>query len=321
MSGFADIDSLTRLEGATDSTPIGNVGDSLKVAQTQTVPALPVMGSGSLTALNTEVVFDNSAGYSTIACGLTGTWVGTITPAVSVDGTNWLNWECTDRTTIYTSHTANGVFCADISNWRYFRLRMTAYTSGTASVSYFVTNNKATNQRVIVNTQTASSGGNSSRSQVVGIDTEHDKAHLGLLFDCSHVGSANANGFVRIALTTGAQTEHSVFQVFSTYQCEFTIYEGSTTTKGATITEHNHNRASANTPLTTAQVVTAVTTSGTAFFGPVRFGSAGGNSSAINLPRGQEWILKTATEYLIEVKSLQNNNDITIVVDHYRNQA
>jgi hypothetical protein len=122
-------------------------------------------------------------------------------------------------------------------------------------------------------------------------------------------------------MTTGAQTQHSVFMVISEFQCEFTIYEGSTTTKGATLTEYNHNTGSANTSLNTIQVVTAVTATGTAKQGPLRFGSSGGSSSTVILPRNNEWMFKANTEFLIEVKSLVNNNDITIVCWNYRNQA
>lgn len=284
-------------------------------------PTSPATGSGSLTALNTDVIFDNSAGYSAISFVITGTWVATISPAVSVDNSNYTAWEAMDRATVYTSMTANGTFTANIANHRYFRLRMTAYTSGTASVSYFATANPSVNQRVLVNTQTSSTAGATSRQQVVGIDTAHDKIHLGLLFNWSHTVNLNNGVSRRISMTTGAQTEHTEFVLFADYQMQLTIYEGSTTTDGAAITEYNHSRSSANTSLCTVAQVTTFTTAGTTFFGPVIFGSTGGSAANLVVPRNNEWILKASTKYVFELTSLQNNNDITLVVDHYRNQA
>jgi len=69
----------------------------------------------------------------------TGTWVGTITPEVSVNGTDWVATAIksstqTTATTLITSFTGNGVselYCTGVP---YFRLRMSAYTSGTANV-------------------------------------------------------------------------------------------------------------------------------------------------------------------------------------------
>jgi hypothetical protein len=320
-SGLSDFDGSESLRGGTDGTLIGNVSDALKIYASGGSPSTPVTSSGSLTTLNSDVVFDNSAGYSTISFVITGTWVGTITPAVSVDNSNFLSWECADRATFYTSMTANGTFTADISSHRYFRLRMTSYTSGTASVSYFVTDGAGPNKRIVLNTQTFSSSGATQRSQVASIETEHDKIHLGLMFMSFSNAVLAAAAYHRVAFTTGAQVEHFILSVMIEYQATITIYEGSTTTKGTTITEYNRNRGSANTPLTTVQNVSAVTAAGTAIFGPLTFGSSGGNGSAVILGRAQEIDLKTSTEYMIEVQSLQNNNSVSIMYDHYRNQA
>lgn len=311
--GIQDIDSLSRIELANGTVWTGAVAPS--------APTLPITGSGTLGSLNADVIFDNSAGYSAISFVITGTWVGTITPGVSVDNSNYLSWEAMDRATVYTSMTANGTFTANIANHRYFRLRMTSYTSGIVSISYFATVNPSVNQRVLVNTQTSSSAGSISRQQVVGIDTEHDKVHLGLLFNFSHTVNLNNGVSRRISFTTGTQTEHTVFYLLADYQMQFTVYEGSTTTDGTTITELNHSRSSANTSLCTVAQVTTFTTAGTTMFGPLIFGSTGGSAASLIIPRTNEWILKASTKYVFELTSLQNNNDITLVVDHYRNQA
>lgn len=296
------------------------VNPSGSLITTPGAPVAPANGSGSLGSLNADVIFDNSDGYSAISFVITGTWSGTITPGVSVNNSDYIAWECMDRATVYTSMTANGTFTANIANHRYFRLRMTAYTSGTASVSYFATANPSVNQRVLVNTQTSSTAGATQRVQVVQIPTEHDKIHLGLLFNWTHKVNLNSGNSRRISMTTGVQTEHTAFSVLADYQCTVTLYEGSTTTDGAAITEYNRSRSSANTSLCTVAQVTTFTTAGTTIFSFI-FGSTSGSAASVSFPRDQEWILKASTKYVFEVTSGQNNNDITLLVDHYRNQA
>lgn len=70
---------------------------------------------------------------------VTGTWVGTITPEISVNGTDWVAQAVksstqTNATTLITSFTSNGVSSLTTTGVPYFRVRMSAYTSGTATV-------------------------------------------------------------------------------------------------------------------------------------------------------------------------------------------
>jgi hypothetical protein len=70
----------------------------------------------------------------------TGTWVGTITPEISVNGTDWVATAIksstqVNATTLITSWTSNGISELYATGVPYFRLKMTAYTSGTATIT------------------------------------------------------------------------------------------------------------------------------------------------------------------------------------------
>jgi hypothetical protein len=70
---------------------------------------------------------------------VTGTWVGTITPEVSVNGTDWVAQAVkssaqVNATTLITSFTGNGISALTTVGVPHFRVRMSAYTSGTANV-------------------------------------------------------------------------------------------------------------------------------------------------------------------------------------------
>jgi len=78
-------------------------------------------------------------GANNILFQITGTWVGTITFEASADGTNWFvtavkNTSETTATTLVTTRTTNGISQVYISGIPYVRARMSAYTSGTATV-------------------------------------------------------------------------------------------------------------------------------------------------------------------------------------------
>ena len=75
----------------------------------------------------------------TILIQTTGTWVGTISPEVSLDGVNYVAAAVqaanqTNSVTMVTSFTTNNIHKLFASGFPFFRLRMSAYTSGTATV-------------------------------------------------------------------------------------------------------------------------------------------------------------------------------------------
>jgi hypothetical protein len=83
--------------------------------------------------------------FAGVRVQLTGTWVGTVTFQSSVDGVNWASRVLTNSATgsVATTSTTNGVFHGDVGG-RYFRLFMTAWTSGTATATIVYTAATAT---------------------------------------------------------------------------------------------------------------------------------------------------------------------------------
>jgi hypothetical protein len=76
-------------------------------------------------------------GDGTVSVQITGTWVGTISFDATIDGTNYFAIPLINQATetMATTTTANAVFTGDVSGYRIFRVRMSAYTSGTAVVA------------------------------------------------------------------------------------------------------------------------------------------------------------------------------------------
>ncbi len=101
--------------------------------------AMPVVdGYSTLTgltanALNADwVVATLTPNYQSATVQVLGTWVGTLTFQGSEDGTNWVSLPATNVSTgaSATTATANGVYQALVGGINYFRVRMTAYSSG-----------------------------------------------------------------------------------------------------------------------------------------------------------------------------------------------
>ena len=123
----------------TDGTNTANVLKSDGTAAGQNAqlvaPAYKEVGSLTAGALNADLVPSTDvSGYSTFALQILGTFVGTLTLQGSNDNTNftpvygtWVN-----NTQPVNTMTTTGMITGSC-NFRYFRVRMTAYTSGTAT--------------------------------------------------------------------------------------------------------------------------------------------------------------------------------------------
>lgn len=92
-----------------------------------------LMESGSLDAAEEAVTIDDLRGAGSAAVQLTGTFSGTVTFEVTVDGTNWVAVEMTTPAgaAAATTATGAGIFVAPVAGYRKFRARCSAYTSGT----------------------------------------------------------------------------------------------------------------------------------------------------------------------------------------------
>ena len=97
--------------------------------------------TGTLGALNATVAsaIEDADRFSV---QFTGTWAGTVTFEVSNNNVDWfsvglVNSTSVALTTAVVSTTANGLFFSVATFSPFFRVRMSAYTSGTATVNIF----------------------------------------------------------------------------------------------------------------------------------------------------------------------------------------
>lgn len=100
---------------------------------------------GTLGALNAthDVGVEDADSFS---LSITGTWVGTITFQVSNDNENWFNLAINnsneiDKKQATVSTTANGLFYHEAGAFKQIRCKMTAYTSGSATIKCVTTRN------------------------------------------------------------------------------------------------------------------------------------------------------------------------------------
>jgi hypothetical protein len=74
---------------------------------------------------------------------ITGTWVATLTFEGSIDGINWFatavkNTSEVNANTLVTTRTTNGISTLNMVGLPYFRVRMSAWTSGQAQLKIHV---------------------------------------------------------------------------------------------------------------------------------------------------------------------------------------
>lgn len=102
-------------------------------------PAAQLNVTGSASALNADLISVACDAYRSVNFQITGTWSGTISYQVSNDNANWVAYGCIGpaATTSSTTTTANTIQYGALSGYQFFRLRFTAYTSGTASVTAY----------------------------------------------------------------------------------------------------------------------------------------------------------------------------------------
>jgi len=124
-------------------TEIGTSSAPIRVDPTGTTNQ-PVLGanltaSGSASSLNEDLIAStDTSGYQSASIQITGTFVGTITFQGSNDNSNFTSIGVTTVSSPgaapVTSTTTSGLFYAPLL-FRYIRIRMTAYTSGTATAT------------------------------------------------------------------------------------------------------------------------------------------------------------------------------------------
>ena len=128
------------------ATPLAvTMSNTLALTDTQIrATALPVSiatdadntSTGTLAAAAQTVVL-TMGGKSAVGIVITGTWVGTITFEGSVDGTNWnpINAVAASTSTPQSTTIVNGLFRLTPAGLLQIRANMTAFTSGTATLT------------------------------------------------------------------------------------------------------------------------------------------------------------------------------------------
>ena len=113
---------------------IGTVGNPINVSS---IPSSDRIGAGALGALNATISV-NSQGTSSVTFQLSGTWVGTVSTESTLDGITWFTSSGIDRQTELrlSSTTTNRIIQVFSSSYAQTRVKMTSYTSGSASVTY-----------------------------------------------------------------------------------------------------------------------------------------------------------------------------------------
>ena len=107
-------------------------------------PRENLQAAGSFAALNATVAC-YCDGASTVSFSVSGTYVGTLTAEGTVDGTNWdaIPVKPMNAAGIYVltlASAATGRWMGPVGQFSQVRLRMSAYTSGTAAVTLLASN-------------------------------------------------------------------------------------------------------------------------------------------------------------------------------------
>ena len=119
--------------GGASGTQLANViaDGSLQVSDARETVA------GTITAVSQSVMLQPSGDNSSWSVQITGTWVGTMITEVTMDGTNWIlvNSRQSNGGRLANNFSSNGLFRGVFGGMFAFRVRSTAWTSGTATVN------------------------------------------------------------------------------------------------------------------------------------------------------------------------------------------
>lgn len=109
--------------------------------------------------------------YGSVSIQITGTFVGTLSFQVSNDGVNWHTKSLSPASTSApaTTHNAIGTFSGDIGA-RYFRVIMSAWTSGSAKVMVLFDRDNEVPNSVTVSGVVSVSSGSVTETPVAGSD-------------------------------------------------------------------------------------------------------------------------------------------------------
>lgn len=201
LPGTGDVAAADDIGGVKHQLIKVEYGPDGSATMVDTAAGLPTQAgykevSGSASANNTDLVSVDAAGYRWVMCQITGTWSGTVTFQASMDGTNWFNILVNrpdSAQNAFGTATANNIYSAALPG-RYFRARMTSYTSGTASAVAGFSLHPAPVAAASVRMDTFNSFGTS------------DNNNFGTAFSVNaNAGIYNGSGFDRLRAITSAK--------------------------------------------------------------------------------------------------------------------
>lgn len=200
-----------RLRNPGDSADMGDATTPVRVDPTGTTPQ-PVRGAdmfaqGTITAVNGAVTV-TCAGCGNAVLQVTGTWVGTLVFEGTVDGTNWFQvrgYFIGDVAAGTLSISANNSLRLVVGGFVSARVRASAFTSGTATVSLNAGAGSSGSRGAITQTVFASTANSSTATLgVSGVFTGAAESTL-------DVAGIQVNAFSNVAsATNGLRVEQSM---------------------------------------------------------------------------------------------------------------
>lgn len=110
-----------------------------------------ILNTSTIGALNAQNDISNMGNINAVGVVLSGTWSGTVTFQGSMDGSRFDNILALSVTSgLYTgTATANGAFVVNVSSFLTLRIKMTSYTSGTATCEVYTASSNVFNNSLV----------------------------------------------------------------------------------------------------------------------------------------------------------------------------
>lgn len=155
---------------------------------------------------------------------------------------------------------------------------------------------------------------------VVTIPMEHHEIHEGHSFTALHVRSGTPTTGALLEVVAPASGDiHAVFLPEANAESVAYLYEGQTSSAGTAVTAYNRDRNSTTAATLTAVHTPTVATTGSDILCAWNIGSSGigGARGSGTGARGNEFILKASTKYLLKVMPTASGATCILSVDWY----
>lgn len=259
-------------------------------------------GSGTIAVLSGAVTISVPAA-SSLVLTVTGTWVATLAVEASVDGVTYFSVPMVSLPTqaSVTTTTANGQFGVPVGGYQQLRIRASAYTSGTATVTW---NADSTVNGSLISTPLQGNDAVAA-GQVYTVSTTLNMAIGGTQNPLVLLRNPAGSGKVlRILRITAGCTASNV-------QTTFRLHSGVTITLGGiTITPVTTNVGSGAVAVALASTLPTLSVLGNLMMGT----HAGQNSQSMDLTKGYEVYLQVNNNLLISGEPVSNNREAVVTV-------